>query len=76
MVEKAMAQGDAASPLARQVAERYRAMGHAMSGGDPALLEKIRAFFKEAQQDPELGGLLAVTPEMEAFIDQAVKHLD
>jgi hypothetical protein len=75
LVEKAMEDGDPASSLARQIAERYRAIGLAISGGDRALLAKIKAFRREAQGDPKLSGLMFLSPDMQSFIDQAVSHL-
>ncbi len=76
LVETAMQSGDPASSLAREAARKYRNIGQAMAGGDPALLAKIRAFRKEAQKDPRLCEWLLLTPPMQAFIDQAVTYLD
>jgi DNA-binding transcriptional MerR regulator len=75
LVEKAMETGDPACAPAREAAERYRNVGHAIAGGDPALLAKIRAFRQDAQNDPKLSEWMFLSPRMQAFIDQALTHL-
>jgi DNA-binding transcriptional MerR regulator len=70
LVEAAMAKGDPAPALAQEIARRYRAIGQALSGGDAALLEKISAFRKEAQQNPDMARMMLLTPQMQAYVDR------
>ena len=71
-LEKAMAAGDPASPAARAVAERCRAMNRKMLGDDGDLRQRFRAFRDDVVADPELAGVMSVTREMHAFIKEAL----
>jgi DNA-binding transcriptional MerR regulator len=73
--EAALAAGDPASPLARRVAERFRAIGRAVTGDDPDFMRKLKAFREEAMTDPQLAGQMIVTPEMHIFLKEALALL-
>lgn len=67
-----MATGDPTSPAARAVAGRCRAMNRAMLGTDEGLRARFQVFRDDITANPELAGMMAVTPEMQAFLKQAM----
>jgi DNA-binding transcriptional MerR regulator len=68
----AMAAGDPASPLARDVVQRCRVINEKVVGTDGAFRERFRAFRDEITGDPSIAGMMAITPEMHTFIRMAV----
>lgn len=71
-LEKAMTAVDPASPDARAVVGRCREINRRMLGADGDLRARFQAFRDDVSADPELSGMMAVTPEMNAFIKQAL----
>ncbi|HTW36657.1 MAG TPA: MerR family transcriptional regulator [Rhizomicrobium sp.] len=71
----AMAKGDPASPEALDAARRWRALVEQFTGGDPAVAGKVRAIWGEAMADPKAGPTLPLTPEVFAFMGQAMAKL-
>ena len=67
----AMATGDPASPAARAVVRRCADLSRRMTGDDGDLRARFQAFRDAVSGDPEIAGLMAVTPEMNDFIKQA-----
>jgi hypothetical protein len=70
-LEKVMAAGNPASPAARAVVGRCREISGRMHGADGDMRARFQAFRDAVASDPELSGLMAVTPEMNAFIKKA-----
>jgi DNA-binding transcriptional MerR regulator len=66
-IRSAMASGEPASPA---LAERRKQLAQSMTGGDEALLAKIRAFSDEAMADPKLGRFMDIDPDMYDFLKQ------
>jgi len=71
----AMAKGDPASPLALDAARRWRSLVEQFTGGDPKVGEKVRAVWGEAMADPKAAPKLPLTPEVFAFMAQAMAKL-
>jgi DNA-binding transcriptional MerR regulator len=67
----AMAAGDPASPQARDVVARCREMNQKITGADETLRARFRAFRDDIAQDPDMVGMMAVTPEMIDFVKRA-----
>ena len=70
-----MAAGDPASPAARDVARRWQAAVHRLSGGETNLMTKGRAAWREALGDPKVAAGLPLSRELLDFIGQAKAHL-
>jgi len=70
-----MAIGDPASPAALDLARRWKAMVDAFTGGDPAIAGKVKAVWNEAFADPTAAPKLPASPEMFAFMCEAIKNL-
>ena len=70
-----MATGDPASPAALDLARRWKAMVDGFTGGDPALAGKVKAVWNEAFADPAAAAKLPASPEMFAFMGEAIKNL-
>jgi DNA-binding transcriptional MerR regulator len=71
----AMAKGDPGSPEALDAARRWRSLVEQFTGGDPAVAGKVRAIWGEAMADPKAGPALPLTPEVFAFMSQAMAKL-
>lgn len=67
----AMAAGDPTSPEARDVVARCRDMNLKITGADETLRARFRAFRDDIAQDPDIAGMMAVTPEMIDFVKRA-----
>lgn len=67
-----MAQGDPTSPAARDLARRWKAEVEKFTGGDPDLWNRAGAVWRDAMADPAAAQRLPLTPEMFAFIGQAM----
>jgi MerR family transcriptional regulator, thiopeptide resistance regulator len=70
-----MARGDSASPAALDVARRWRALVRQFTDGDPGLTSKVRAFWREALQDPKFVAMSSLTPELLDFMIKAQANL-
>lgn len=70
-----MAKGDAASPAALDVARRWRALVRQFTGGDTGLTGKVRAFWREALQDPKFVAISSLSPELLDFMIKAQANL-
>jgi len=70
-----MATGDPASPAALDLARRWKAMVDAFTGGDPAIAGKVKAVWTDAFADLAAAPKLPASPEMFAFIGQALANL-
>jgi len=73
--KRAMAEGDPGSALARDAARRWQALVQQFTGGDPAIAGKVRAIWGEAMADPQAAPTLPLTPEVFAFMGQAMAIL-
>ena len=69
-----MTTGDTASPEAMDLAQRWKAMMDAFTGGDPAIAGKIKAVWSDAFADPAKAPRLPASPEMFAFIHKALEN--
>ncbi|HEV7157945.1 MAG TPA: MerR family transcriptional regulator [Caulobacteraceae bacterium] len=67
-----MAEGDPTSAAARDLARRWKAQVEAFTGGDPDLWNRAGAVWRDAMADPAAAPKLPLTPEMFAFIGQAM----
>jgi DNA-binding transcriptional MerR regulator len=72
----AMAAGDPASPAAHEVVRQCREISQKMLGVDGALRARFQAFRDDIGRDPEAAALMALTPQMHAFIGAALKAAD
>ena len=72
----AMAAGDPASPAAQEVVRQCREISRKMLGEDGALRARFQAFRDDIGRDPEAATLMALTPQMHAFIGAALKAAD
>ena len=72
----AMAAGDPASPAAQEVVRQCREISRKMLGEDGALRARFQAFRDDIGRDPEAAALMALTPQMHAFIGAALKAAD
>ena len=68
-----MVQGDPASPAARDLGRRWKALYQQFTGGDAAIESKVSAVWRDALADPAAAARLPVSQEMFAFIDAALK---
>ena len=73
--KRAMAAGDPGAPLALDAARRWKALVDEFTGGDPAVAGKIRAIWGEAMADPKAAPKLPLSPEVFAFMSQAMARL-
>jgi MerR family transcriptional regulator, thiopeptide resistance regulator len=69
------ANADPASPPVQDLARRWRALIEQFTGGDDAMLGKIRSVWKDAMADPQLAPIIPLTPDVSAFIRRAQEHL-
>ena len=69
--EFAAAHADPASPPVQDLARRWQALIAQFTGGDDAMLGKIRAVWKDAMADPKLAPLIPLTPEISGFMGRA-----
>jgi DNA-binding transcriptional MerR regulator len=73
--KRAMAKGDPASPEALDAARRWKGLVEEFTGGDPAVAGKVRAIWGEAMADPKAAPKLPLSPEVFAFMSQAMGKL-
>ena len=66
-----MAEGDAASPAALDLARRWTALTRQFTQGDAALGERAAKVWKEAMADPEAKAKLPIDPAMWEFVAKA-----
>jgi len=66
---------DPAGPKAQALAGRWAALITEFTGGDPAIAGKVRAIWGEAMADPQAAPTLPLTPEVFAFMGQAMAIL-
>jgi DNA-binding transcriptional MerR regulator len=66
---------DPASPQAVAFARRWKTMMDAFTGGDLALALKIKTVWQDAFRDPAAAPKLPASPELFAFVGEAMKNL-
>lgn len=66
-----MARGDPTSAEAMDLARRWFAQVGKFTGGDPELLKRAGAVWKDAMADPEAAPKLPLNPEIFAFVGKA-----
>jgi DNA-binding transcriptional MerR regulator len=66
-----MARDEPASPEAMDLARRWMAQLEQFTGGDPGVLAKTAAVWRDAETNPEVAPALPLTPRMFAFIGRA-----
>ena len=72
----AAANTDPASPEAQKLARQWKALIEQFTGGDDGLLQKVRAVWKEAMNDPKIAPVIPLTPEVSVFMGKALQHLN
>lgn len=70
-----MVKGNPGSPEALDLARRWKSLVEAFTGGDQAVLGKLRNVWKDAFADPKLAPKLPMTPELMSFVMQATAKL-
>ena len=70
-----MIKGNPYSPEALDLARRWQGLVNEFTGGNPAVLAKVRAVWSEALTEPEAAGKLPITPEMMRFVGKAIARL-
>jgi len=68
-----MAKGDPASPAARDLARRWKAQVEQFTQGDPGVTARVQAVWRDAMADPDAAPQLPLTPEVFAFIGEAMR---
>jgi DNA-binding transcriptional MerR regulator len=68
----AMAIGDPTTAAARDVAKRCQALSRKMLGPDGELRSRFQAFRDAVTQNPQISGIMQVTPEMSLFLKQSL----
>lgn len=69
-----MAIGDPGSPEAAELARRWQALVEQFTGGDPTLHAKSAAVWRDAMADPATADRVPLTPEMFAFVGEALRR--
>jgi len=62
---------DPASPAARDLARRWRAMVEMFTGGNPDMERRVKAVWNDAMADPNAAAKLPLNPEIFAFVAKA-----
>jgi DNA-binding transcriptional MerR regulator len=62
---------DPASPAARDLARRWRAMVEMFTGGNPDVERRVKAVWNDAMADPNAAAKLPLNPEIFAFVAKA-----
>jgi MerR family transcriptional regulator, thiopeptide resistance regulator len=73
--KRLMEKNDPGSPEAQDLARRWKAMIEEFTGGDQAMLGKLRNVWTDAFADPNLAPKLPMTPELMGFVSQAMAKL-
>lgn len=69
----AVAAGDPTTPAARDIAQRVRDISHRIMGSEGPFRERFRLFSEElVQQQPDITAEIEITPEIRAFLKQAL----
>jgi MerR family transcriptional regulator, thiopeptide resistance regulator len=71
----AAANTDPASPEVQYLACRWNALIEQFTGGDDGLRQKVRAVWKDAMHDSKIAPVIPLTPEVSAFMGNALEHL-
>ena len=66
---------DPASPSVQAVAVKWRGLIERFTGGDPQMLAKLKAVWRDIDKRPRMIATNPVTPELRAFMGRAVEHL-
>lgn len=70
-----MDKNDPGSPEALNLARRWKVLVEEFTGGDQAILGKLRSVWNDAFADPKLAPKLPMTPELMGFVMQATAKL-
>ncbi len=70
-----MAKGDPASPVALDLARRWKARVEQFTRGDPGVAARVQAVWQDAMADPKAAPAFALNPEIFAFIGKAQARL-
>jgi hypothetical protein len=67
-----MEKNDPGSPAAMDLARRWKGLIEEFTGGDEAVLGKLRGVWNEAFSDPSLAPKLPISRELMGFVSQAM----